>query len=82
MGERIKVSLTETGKINWTRGGSGISVRDFVESYPCKALKHLASGASDDLAEAVISVIGGKGNLIEFNKQNLCGEDDGVLQQV
>lgn len=83
MAERIRVKLDEQGKVTWARGGDGLSVRDFVENYPCKALQVLTTGGrSNDLGEAVLSVVGGLGNLIEFNKQNLCGADENMLQQV
>lgn len=79
---RIRVDVGENGQVNWARGGNGLSVKDFVTKHPCNALEHLAGGATDDLSEAIISAIGGKGNLIQFNKDKNCGCDDGVLQQV
>ena len=81
--EKIMVTFSPDGKVAWKRGGEGIRVREFVETYPCKALKYLAGGGrGDELGEAVVSVIGGLYKLQEFNRQNLCGEDENLLQQI
>ena len=81
--EKIMVAFSPDGKVLWKRGGEGIRVSEFVETYPCKALRYLASGGrGDELGEAVVSAIGGLYKLQEFNRQNLCGEDDNLLQQI
>jgi hypothetical protein len=84
MNERIRVTLNDQGQINWTKGGSGIPVKEFVKTYPCKSLHYLAAdgGVYTKLGQAILSTIGGSGNLIEFNRQNLCGEADNLLQQI
>jgi hypothetical protein len=79
---KITVSLDDQGNVSWSRGGSGMTVREFVEKFPCKALKQIEGGDVSGLADAIISTIGGAGKLIEFNHKHLCGADDGVLQQV
>jgi hypothetical protein len=89
MAERIRITVGGTGQVGWSRGGNGMSTREFVENYPCKALKILTSeehpdprtGATD-LLEAIISAVGGAGNLIEFNNYHMCGADDGILGQI
>lgn len=81
--ERIRVEVDAKGNVNWARGGPGIPVHQFVEKYPCKALRIIASGGfGTDLGEAILSTIGGAHKLVEFNRTHLCGEDDGILEQV
>lgn len=81
--ERIKVTVDESGQVIWTRGGSGISVKEFIEKYPCEALKSLRSnGTFTDFGQAIVGAIGGLGNLVEFNKLHNCGEDDSNLNQI
>lgn len=58
-----------------------MSVKQFVNENPCMALEYLASGGGD-LQEAILSAIGGAGNLIQFNKDKNCGCDDGQLGQI
>lgn len=81
MKEKIKVNLSN-GHVIWSRGGDGISVGQFVSDKPCTALEYLASGSTDELAEAILSAVGGKGNLVQLNKDKNCGCDDGQLEQV
>jgi hypothetical protein len=81
MKERIKVDL-KNGQVCWSRGGNGISVGQFVSEDPCTALEYLASGSTDELAEAILSAVGGKGNLVQLNNDKNCGCDNGQLEQV
>jgi len=80
--EKIKVAIDTHGKVSWKRGGEGMRVQEFVETYPCKALRYVASGGGDGLGEAVLNAIGGRSKLQEFNSINLCGEDENLIQQI
>jgi len=81
--ERIKVTINEKGEVSWARGGNGLSVKEFVDTYPCKALKYLTGGGRPTkLGEAVLSTMGGLGKLQEFNREHLCGEEENLIQQV
>jgi len=76
---RVRVNLNEDGTIVWNRGGEGLSVKEFVETYPCEALRYLTGGGlSTHLGEALLSAIGGRGKLQEFNRVHDCGEDKEV----
>lgn len=80
---RIRVNLDSKGNVTWNRGGDGMNLKDFVENYPCKALKFLAGGGlSTKLGGPLLSTIGGRGKLLEFNRKNMCGEEDNLLQEI
>lgn len=80
---RIKVTISDDGTVSWARGGEGISVREFVDSYPCQALRYLTGGGrSNQFGEAVLGALGGLANLQEFNRTYGCGEEENLIQQV
>ena len=83
MAERIRITVHEQGQINWSRGGVGMTVKEFVEQFPCEAIKIVSShGLLTELGEALVSTIGGSGKLIEFNRMHMCDGDEGKLQQI
>ena len=80
---RIRINLGENGKITWNRGGEGLSVRDFVDQHPCEAMEFLTGGGmSTELGDPLLSTIGGRGKLQEFNKQHGCGQEENLIQQI
>jgi len=80
---KMKVNVDDHGKISWNRGGEGMSTREFVETYPCLAIKFLCGGGlSTDLGDSLLSAMGGRGKLQEFNRNNLCGEAENLIQQI
>ena len=80
---RIGVKLDEQGAVTWNRASDGMSLKDFVANYLCKALKFLAGGGtSTELGDPLLSVMGGRGKLQEFNRDNLCGEEENLIQQI